>query len=198
MKNINLAIVFVLMTFMSQAQIVKLSGPRIGGTFITAGSASDFVQNGNVPGDDGWNNSTATFISQYGWQLESRFADGEDMVGLIEWVFLVGGMERGLFLPSISSLCGMRSSSGFEAALGPNLSLTGIGMVVALGITIKTSNLNVPVNISFVPGKSNTYETNEYYVWDNETGTNISVPGSSTDYLTGSRISLTVGFNLVN
>jgi hypothetical protein len=198
MKNINLAIVFFLMSFMSQAQIVKLSGPRIGGTVVTAGSASDFIQNGIRPGDDGWNNSTAAFISQYGWQLESRFADGEDMVGLIEWVFLVGGMERGLFLPSISSLCGMRSSSGFEAALGPNLSLTGIGMVVALGITIKTPNLNVPVNISFVPGKSNTYETNEYYVWDNETGTNISVPGSSTDYLTGSRISLTVGFNLVN
>ena len=198
MKNINLAIVFILMSFMSQAQIVKLSGPRIGGTVVTAGSASDFIQNGNLPGEAGWNNSTAAFISQYGWQLESRFADGEDMVGLIEWVFLVGGMERGLFLPSISSLCGIRSSSGFEAALGPNLSLTGVGMVVALGITIKTPNLNLPVNISFVPGKSNTYETNEYYVWDNETGTNISVPGSSTDYLTGSRISLTVGFNLVH
>ena len=26
------------------------------------------------------------FISQYGWQWESRFADGGEIAGLVEWV----------------------------------------------------------------------------------------------------------------
>ena len=90
----------------------------------------------------------------------------------------------------------MRAKSGFEGALGPNLSLTGVGMVLAVGYTFKTGNLNVPINLSFVPGKSKTHEEGGGWVWDNETGTETFVPASSIDYTTGSRISLTLGFNL--
>ena len=108
----------------------------------------------------------------------------------MEWVFLVGGMEQGLFLPSVSSLFGMRFNSGFEAAFGPNLSLTGAGMVLAVGHTIKTDQLNIPVNLSFVPGKS---EVHEDWDWDPVTDEGIL---TETPYNTGSRISLTFGFNL--
>jgi hypothetical protein len=150
-----------------------------------------------MPGDDGWGNSSTALITQYGWQLETRFIESEEISGLVEWVFLVGGMERGLFLPSVSSLFGLRSKSGFEGALGPNLSLTGVGMVLALGYTFTNGNLNIPINLSFVPGKSKTHEEGGGWDWDNETGTETYVPASSTDYTTGSRISLTLGFNLV-
>jgi hypothetical protein len=158
------------------------------------------------PGDDGWGNSSTALITQYGWQLETRFIESEEISGLVEWVFLVGGMERGLFLPSVSSLFGLRAKSGFEGALGPNLSLTGVGMVLAVGYTFKTGNLNVPINLSFVPGKKKTLEGyDEYtymdYVWDEEMQTEewtqITEPGvPDVDYNTGSRISLTLGFNL--
>ena len=197
MNKTILTVALISVALISQAQVVKLSGPRVGATIVTAGSASDFIQNDlMMPGDDGWGNSSTALITQYGWQLESRFIESEDVSGLVEWVFLVGGMERGLFLPSVSSLFGMRAKSGFEGALGPNLSLTGVGMVLALGYTFKTGTLNVPVNLSFVPGKSKTYEESGGWIWDNETGTEIYVPESSTDYTTGSRISLTLGFNL--
>ena len=197
MNKTILTVALISVALISQAQVVKLSGPRVGATIVTAGSASDFIQNDlMMPGDDGWGNSSTALITQYGWQLESRFIESEDVSGVVEWVFLVGGMERGLFLPSISSLFGMRAKSGFEGALGPNLSLTGVGMVLALGYTFKTGTLNVPVNLSFVPGKSKTYEESGGWIWDNETGTEIYVPESSTDYTTGSRISLTLGFNL--
>ena len=69
-------------------------------------------------------------------------------------------------------------------------------MVLALGYTFTTGNLNVPINLSFVPGKSKTYEEGGGWDWDDATGTEIYVPASSTDYTTGSRISLTLGFNL--
>jgi len=197
MNKIILSIALISVALISQAQVVKLAGPRVGATIVTAGSASDFIQNDlMMPGDDGWGNSSTALITQYGWQLETRFIESEEISGLVEWVFLVGGMERGLFLPSVSSLFGMRAKGGFEGALGPNLSLTGVGMVLAVGYTFKTGNLNVPVNLSFVPGKSKTHEEGGGWDWDDATGTEIYVPESSTDYTTGSRISLTLGFNL--
>jgi hypothetical protein len=151
MNKIILSVALIFVASVSQAQVVKLSGPRIGATVVTTGSASDFIQNDLMtPGDDGWGNSSTALITQYGWQLETRFIESDEISGLVEWVFLVGGMERGLFLPSVSSLFGMRSKSGFESALGPNLSLTGIGMVLAVGYTFTTGNLNIPVNLSFV------------------------------------------------
>ncbi|PCJ81182.1 MAG: hypothetical protein COA49_05590 [Bacteroidetes bacterium] len=191
MKYLVLTLILVLAYSVSQAQVDKLSGPRIGMTVVTPGSTSDYIQNSNRPGDEGWGNSTTSVVSQYGWQLETRFADGESMVGLVEWVFLVGGMERGLFLPSISSLFGMRSEKGLEAAFGPNISLSGFGMVVAAGFTIKSDKINIPINISFVPGKNLTY-SNFYYDEVIEQYLVEEIP-----YNTGSRISLTVGFNIV-
>ena len=97
-------------------------------------------------------------------------------------------MEKGLFLPSVSSLFGMRTKSGVEAAFGPNVSLSGVAMVLAVGITVKAGQLNIPINLSFVPGKKQTIEEQTYYG-----GTYITLP--ELDYNTGSRISLTMGFN---
>lgn len=191
MKHLILSTLFISVSFMAHSQVVKLSGPRIGVTVVTPGSSSDFIQNCLMPGDEGWGESTPSVVTQYGWQLETRFADGENVVGLVEWVFLVGGMEKGLFLPSVSSLFGLRSENGLEAAIGPNVSLSGFGMVLAGGFTIKGDNINIPVNLSFVPSKNKTYETNS---WDPVTG----IPSTSKiDYKTGARVSITIGFNLV-
>ena len=71
---------------------------------------------------------------------------------------LIGGMENGLFLPSISSMVGARTSKGIEFAMGPNLSLGGIAMVFGAGYNFKSGSLNMPVNIGFVPGRKNTQE----------------------------------------
>ena len=61
-------------------------------------------------------------------------------------------MEQGMFLPSVSSLVGVRAGSGFEFAVGPNLSVAGIGMVFSIGQNFTSGNLNLPVNLAFVPG----------------------------------------------
>ena len=87
---------------------------------------------------------------------------------LVEWVFLAGGMDQGYFLPSISSLVGLRNASGYEFAAGPNLSLSGISYVVAVGKNFEMGSLNMPINLSWVP---------------------------SHDYM-GHRISITFGFNM--
>ena len=94
-------------TLNSNAQIQSMAGPRIGVTLIGVGETADILT-GN---DDG----PSTLTTQYGWQWESRFIDGGNITGLVsEWVVLLGGMERGKFLPSISSLIGLRTIEGFE------------------------------------------------------------------------------------
>jgi hypothetical protein len=160
----------------SNSEIVKkLSGPRIGFTFLTSGSSADFINDFNSNSNDNSEHKSA-FITQYGYQWETRFADNDEgIVGLVEWVFLIGGLEKGFFLPSASSLFGIRSANGFEFAVGPNLSITGVGYLLAIGKNFKSGNLNFPINIAFVPSKKNTW--------------------GDVDP-TGHRISLTLGFNI--
>ena len=142
----------------ANAEIQKLSGPRVGVTTLTNGYISKHID--------------SNFITQYGWQFETSFAEGDDFSGLVEVVALAEGMEQGMLLPSVSSLIGVRQDDGFEFAVGPNLSMSGLGMVAAVGHCYQSGSFNIPVNLSWV---------------------------MSNDALgpeSGHRISLTVGFTL--
>jgi hypothetical protein len=184
MKKIITTIVFGLIFVSSYAQVQKLAGPRIGLTYITEGSTADFLHEGFGFDDDqdGKHGSTGSaFTTQYGWQWESRFADGGgNVVGIVEWIALVAGMEQGKFLPSFTSVIGARTSNGFEFGVGPNLSLSGVGMIFGIGKNFKSGDLNMPVNLVISPGKKSTG----------------SINGESYDYNSGTRISIMVGFNL--
>ena len=128
MKNILLVTLLILFSLVSHSQqIDRLAGPRVGLTFLTPGFMADELE--------------TSMITQYGWQWESRFADNGDIAGLVEWVVVVGGMERQMFLPSISSLVGVRTGEGMEYAVGPNLSATGINMVFTIGKNFKSGDL---------------------------------------------------------
>ncbi len=137
---------------------VHLSGPRLGFTVLTDGPLSRGRQelSGLNP-----------FLTQFGWQFETRlFRLPNGVSGLAEFVPLVGGLEQGQFIPSVSGILGIRGPKGFEFGLGPNLTPIGANIVLALGTSIRTdSGLNFPVNLAVVPGNG------------------------------GARISLLVGFN---
>ena len=179
------------------SQVNQMSGPRFGFTYVSEGSGAQFLNRAHEMDSAQYNSEFAnglpfTYTTQYGWQWETRFADtGGPVVGLVEWVALIGGMEKGLFLPSFSSLVGVRSEKGLEFATGPNLSASGLGFVFALGYNYTKGDLNLPINIAFVPDKQ---------------GPRNSALGDvleSTDYFeeirmreTGYRLTVSVGFNL--
>ena len=120
---------------------LKLSGPRFGVTYLTGELARRL--------DDEF--GAASVITQFGWQFETRlFATDTGLSGVTELVPLVGGLEQGLFLPSLSFLVGLRTASGFEVGLGPNASLGGAAYVVAAGLTQRYGELNIPLNLSAV------------------------------------------------
>jgi hypothetical protein len=212
MKRIFTTILMSIILLSAEAQIEKLAGPRVGVTMITPGSFSSIIRGDVSMFSDQvreeWTGSTGKYgaaITQYGWQWESRFADGGDITGIVEWIALVGGMEKGMFLPSASSMVGLRTAKGIEFAIGPNLSLGGIAMVFGAGYNFKFGKLNVPVNIAYVPSMNKTYNHDAEYEWVEEYDENGNYIGggeieTSTAYSvthpTGARVSLMVGFNL--
>jgi len=191
MKRILLTLALGLGLLTANAQIEKLAGPRLGFTFISAGPIADVLNEG-FDNDIEMNGSTGSAMTTlYGWQWESRFADGGgQIVGIVEWIVLVGGMEKGLFLPSASSIIGARMDNGLEFGVGPNLSLSGIGMVFGVGYNFRSGALNLPVNISFIPGKKmdgtiDHHDDNYNNHWEQK-----------YEYNTGTRIAITLGFNM--
>jgi hypothetical protein len=191
MKRILLTIALGLGLLTANAQVEKLAGPRVGFTYVTAGPIADFLHDGfdfDEDEDGGYGSTGPAFTTLYGWQWESRFADGGgNITGIVEWIVLVGGMERGKFLPSASSIIGARTDKGLEFGIGPNLSLAGIGMVFGVGYNFKSGRLNLPVNISVLPGRKMTGEIqNQDGNWQTE----------EYEYNTGTRIAITLGFNM--
>lgn len=191
MKKIIITLLFGLILISASAQVERLVGPRIGITFVTAGSTADFLHEGYDYVDDSetqLGQTGSAFTTQYGWQWETRFADGGgNVVGLVEWIALVAGMEKGRFLPSVTSVIGARTADGWEFGVGPTLALSGVGMVMGFGKNFKSGNLNLPVNIVYSPGK----KLDDTYRDDNDNWSQIPY-----EYSTGARISLMVGFNL--
>jgi hypothetical protein len=212
MKTIFTTILMSIILLSAEAQIEKLAGPRVGVTMITPGSFSSIIRGDVSMFSDQvreeWTGSTGKYgaaITQYGWQWESRFADGGDITGIVEWIALVGGMEKGMFLPSASSMVGLRTAKGIEFAIGPNLSLGGIAMVFGAGYNFKFGKLNVPVNIAYVPSMNKTYNHDAEYEWVEEYDENGNYigggeietsPAYSVIHPTGARISVMLGFNL--
>ena len=129
-----------------QAPIVaNLSGPRFGVTMLSdkiVESLDEYVELNPV-------------ISQFGWQFEKQFyTNGGRVAMLNEWVMLFGGLDQGLAIPSLTWLVGVRTASGSEFGIGPNVGIGGVSLAVAAGTTLRAGFLNVPVNVAVVPSRN--------------------------------------------
>lgn len=165
----------------------SFGGPRVGLTYISPGTSADYII------DDG----KRPFITQFGWQFEGRlFTINNGLSGIVEFVPLIGGVEQGMFLPSASFLIGLRSGgkTPFEFAMGPNFSVAAdykkekvgsVGLVIALGTSFKSDNINFPINIAFVPSIGSKHDITD-------PASNVT---TSTRYETGFKLSLLAGFN---
>ena len=130
------------------AETANLSGPRFGLTFLSDELVHKFADH---------NINVRPNISQFGWQWERQFYARDSGVTMVsEWVGLLGGLDQGIALPSLSWLVGVRGRDGAEFGIGPNVSPAGVALVFAAGMTFRTGAFNVPVNVAVVPSKSGT------------------------------------------
>ena len=121
----------------------RLSGPRVGLTVITGSNADRLKDELGIQ----------PVITQFGWQFETELFRSADsgVMAVTEWIPLMGGLEQGRFLPSLSWLVGLRTSNGAEIAVGPNASLAGVGLAVAGGVSFSAGEVNIPLNFALVP-----------------------------------------------
>ena len=116
---------------------IRLSGPRVGATFLSDGVVDKLSEDASV--------EVSPVITQFGWQFEKRFYSGDNgLTAVSEWVALVGGLDQGVFLPSISWLIGLRTASGIEFAVGPNVNPLGTAFAAAAGVTLRSGRLELP------------------------------------------------------
>ena len=169
--------------------IQNLSGPRVGFTVLTNGELTE-----NLNDEFGLNSN---LITQFGYQFEKQIMGDDNVAGLVEGILFIGGLEHGLFLPSLSGMFGARFASGYEFAIGPNVSLSGASLILGFGKTIQAGNLNIPISFGWVPSTKrqrtdHLYE--EYY--DEELGMWLSDTQDVVEvFKTGHRFTITVGFN---
>src|SRR5262245_57910215 len=124
-------------------QELDLSGPRVGLTLLSPGVRTALRQDGI---------DITPVISQFGWQRERQFySGGGGLTALNEWVVLLGGLEQGTAIPSLSWLVGLRTAAGTEFGLGPNVTPAGVALVLSAGATVRAGALNVPMNVAVVP-----------------------------------------------
>jgi hypothetical protein len=124
---------------------VNLSGPRFGFTSLSDGIVEKLHER---------EIDIRPAISQFGWQFEKQFySKAGGLAALNEFVVLAGGLEQGVVLPSVSWLVGLRSPSGAEFGLGPNITPAGVALALAGGVTFRSGALNVPVTFAVVPSR---------------------------------------------
>jgi hypothetical protein len=127
---------------------VSLSGPRFGVTMLSEGVVNKLHER-SIDVRPG--------ITQFGWQFEKEFYSKQGGVAAMnEFVMLFGGLEQGVVLPSLNWMVGLRSSSGAEFGIGPNLTPAGVALALAGGVTFRSGALNVPVTFAIVPSSAGT------------------------------------------
>lgn len=122
------------------------SGPRFGITWL-GGSITDTLRSK-------FDTDVAPVITQFGWQFERQFASLENgPTALNELILLIGGLDQGAFLPSLTWLVGIRTPGNLEFGVGPNATPAGVALAISTGYTFKVGALAVPLNVAVVPSK---------------------------------------------
>jgi len=133
------------------AHTLSLAGPRVGMTFLSDGVVRKLHERSVDVGQN---------ISQFGWQFERQFYSKQSGVtALNEWVFLLGGLDQNVAIPSLSWMVGLRTREGAEFGVGPNVTPAGVALALAAGVTMRAGVLNVPMNFAVVPTKAGTRVT---------------------------------------
>jgi hypothetical protein len=149
----------------------SLSGPRLGATYVLTPGPRELEQDYGLE----------PVLSQFGWQFEHRFFEQPGgYCGLNEFVVLLGGLDQASLVPTASWVLGVRSYGGFEVGAGPVLSVaemvkgidegtfgvghtasgeerafSGVGFAAAAGVTLRSGNVNFPLNLVMVRSMDN-------------------------------------------
>lgn len=123
-----------------------VSGPRIGFTLI-----STLTDKAQETLDD---HDLDPLLFQVGWHFDwMAYEPGSAPAVFVEFIPLLGALEQGVFLPSLTLATGVRTPAGFEIGLGPNLTPTGVALVVGVGHNFGRGGISMPVNLAIAKNR---------------------------------------------
>ena len=101
--------------------LIRLNGPRMGLSMTTGESGERLIDDTKYGGYDMMGSpKIGALTSQMGYQWEKRYIASNDFQALVEVIGLVGGMESGKFIPSLTLLNGFRwGQRNWEVGFGP-------------------------------------------------------------------------------
>ena len=128
------------------SRMLYRTGPRVGVTWLS-GAITDEI-------NTRYKLKISPVITQFGWQYERQFASLEGgPVALNEFILLVGGLDQGTALPSLTWLVGIRTPGQLEVGVGPNATPAGVALAISVGQTFQAGALSIPINVAVVPSK---------------------------------------------
>ena len=144
---------------------IVAEGPRMGFGFVTGDAAAKL----KLTAAEGGFDQKIPLMSQFGYQFEKAYITTGNWQALAEFIPLVSGLESNRFVPNVTLLNGLRNNnSGWEFAFGPTVDFTrtidgvldsrgsitvSTALVFSVGKTIKSGEMNFPVNVFFIPPK---------------------------------------------
>ncbi len=119
--------------------ITGSTGPKVGLTLV-AGELADDLQRDFGKGP---------ILLQFGWQVEARFPVARDgAAGYTQLMPLIGGLDQGKILPSVTWLIGVRGARGNRIGFGPTISLAGPAVTLSAGVTKRSGELHMPIDLA--------------------------------------------------
>lgn len=96
-----------------------LSGPRTGVAMLTGKDAARF----RAPKSNG-GYAASPYMFVFGYQKEIQYINSGKMQALFEFVPAISGVDKGLFIPSVACMNGLRNNvNGWEFAIGATFSI---------------------------------------------------------------------------
>jgi len=147
---------------------IVAEGPRMGFGFVTGANAQILAK----PAAEGGFDQKIPMMSQFGYQFEKAYITTGNWQALAEVIPMLSGLEANRLIPTLTILNGLRSNnSGWEFAFGPTIdfsrSMNGkldsrgdiavsTALVFSVGKTIKSGEMNFPINAYLIPPKDGT------------------------------------------
>jgi len=132
------------------------SGPTLGFTFYNEKAVNATNKALVLDGED---KQVTRIVTQFGWHFERIFfpkTEKEGVAFVVEFIPLIGGVNHGLFLPSITGMIGMRTADGIEFGMGPTYDGFNTSVTYAGGKTFQYGNVHIPFDIAITPWQDGT------------------------------------------
>jgi hypothetical protein len=136
----------------------SFGGVRVGVSYLSRSLMESLRVDSSNDGYDDSIDIEHPFVTQFGFQFEKKILVGEGKSQiLLQLIPLVGGVDQGEALLSLSGIIGIRTPNGLELGMGPTFldawDNTITSVVYTMGTSREYGGLKVPLTLMAIPSR---------------------------------------------